>query len=200
MTMDEPFDSHAMKDVWIQLAPESWGNYSYQATLFHGYTCLVCHQDLERVKGATVERTCSDHCCSAHHKKKIASLREMQDQVKTTLQILHETHSLSRVPRLHSEQWQDKVFGMFFRGMFYKNHNITSERVERVLSHYNLVDSLSLLELAVWKAICLENAPESGYVQMMAWHRGGWKTLKEQKRRCNAIYIVLHGVLPYLSE
>ena len=127
----------------------------------------------------------------------------MQLQVKNALQVLQETRSLFRVPRLHSEQWQDKIFAIFFRGMFYKNQNTTKARMESVISHYELMEQVSLLELAVWKAACLEDMPQAakkGYMQITAWFRSGWKTLKEQNRRCGAIGTVLSGVLPFLQS
>ena len=199
--MQEPFDIHAMEDLWIQI-PRDLAVSDYLSSLYENSKCFVCHEYIDTVRGASMYNLIREHCKSAHHKERVASVRRMQDQVKNTLNIVHSTRSLFRVPRLHSEQWQDKVFAMFFRGMFFKNHDTTTESVESVLAHYELMEHVSFLGLAVWKAACLEDMPEStkGLIQVMAWYRGGWKTKKEEKRRCSAIGVVVGVVLPFLKK
>lgn len=114
-----------------------------------------------------------------------------------------ETHAVTRVQRLGSKRSQDAVYGVIARKLFETNDDTNIAHVESVLSHYELIEATILLELTLWKAVCLLDMPEEtgkGYLEVLAWHSGGWKVKKQGLRRCSSIGAVIRGVVPFLAN
>lgn len=76
------------------------------------------------------------------------------------------------------------------------------EIVEQVLFEYELNETVSLLELAVWKFACLTSQPIGPYrdhIDSLLWLSYGWKAKKREMRLTNDIATVVTRVLPFLK-
>ena len=76
------------------------------------------------------------------------------------------------------------------------------KEARNIIDHFEQMERLSLLELAVWKALCtLEHPfPMMNLKEIRAWETEGWKAAKSRFRRHRGINIILSQVVPFLVE
>ena len=72
----------------------------------------------------------------------------------------------------------------------------------QLLDHFEEMERLSLLELAVWKALCSNNfpSPMRNLLEVWDWQKTGWKSVKSKFRQDRGINIILSGVVPFLGN
>jgi hypothetical protein len=116
---------------------------------------------------------------------------------------------VARSETLGLQAWRDKIQASIFRCVAYDHlspENCAPTTWKRRYNEaYSLVDQLdsleqkerlSLLELAVWKALCLVDMPAmTVYVEAMEWHAYKWQSNKSKYRRSNASAVIVAAVL-----
>jgi hypothetical protein len=126
---------------------------------------------------------------------------------------------MDRAKRLGLPAWSDAVVANVFWCLMREHDSSAQEGEEgktqarlawqrdtlRQLDQYELMERLSLLELAVWKAECLASAPEEHRkdpASILSWFRSGWKENKEEARlrSSSSMTVIANGVLPFLVE
>jgi hypothetical protein len=72
---------------------------------------------------------------------------------------------------------------------------------ETTMARCYLKERLNILELVVWKALCLVQIPStvSNLHEWNAWCRGGWKSIKPQVRHASGLAVVMSGIFPFIS-
>ena len=111
---------------------------------------------------------------------------------------------LTRIDRLGLPAWRDAVQACLFRYLSLQGEADTNnlQQAHVILNKYEHWEGIALLELAVWKAICLVEMPPEAcgdYYAAKAWLDSGWKILKPAQRQSNAVDIVLSRVVPFLA-
>ena len=113
---------------------------------------------------------------------------------------------LVRIDCLGLPAWRDAVQASLFRYLSLQdegNDDNSLQPAYRILNKYEHWERIALLELAVWKAICLVKMPAEActdYYAAKKWLDSGWKTLKSAQRQSNAVDIVLSRVVPFLDR
>jgi hypothetical protein len=78
---------------------------------------------------------------------------------------------------------------------------VLAKKSTAMIDEYTLKLRMGLLELAVWKAICLLHmvaTPSQDYHTLQDWCRNGWKVNKAAMRNSNEIGIILRAVLLFM--
>jgi hypothetical protein len=78
---------------------------------------------------------------------------------------------------------------------------VLTEQSTAMIDEYLHKQRMGLLELAVWKAMCLLHmvvTPTRDYHTLQDWCRCGWKANKSAKRNSNEIGIIVRAVLPFV--
>jgi hypothetical protein len=73
------------------------------------------------------------------------------------------------------------------------------------LVRYEYLEQFALLELAVWKAECIQQMPTASHPRLdvytaIHWITSGWKTVKMEQRKSSAMSIIVSAVKPFLDE
>jgi hypothetical protein len=82
---------------------------------------------------------------------------------------------------------------------------VIAKKATAMVDEYALKQRMWLLELAVWKALCLIRMPFASeattpdYHMLQDWCRHGWKVNKSATRNSNEIGIILRAVLPFMG-
>jgi hypothetical protein len=116
----------------------------------------------------------------------------------------HLQQTLERMEKLGLPAWRDAV------GAALLSHITSSLQVAEppllakamnLLIKYEHWEHLALLELAIWKAECLDRMPDikNNFSKAVDWMARGWKMHKEELRSSNAIAIVVSLVRPFLD-
>jgi len=107
---------------------------------------------------------------------------------------------VARVDVLDHLRWRHYLKGLLGQALLEKNHSLL-ERTASLVEHYEDLDRISLLELAVWKACCLNNPKQIlSYISWQRWVNYGWKSNKMPFFRCNEIVIIVQAILPFLGK
>lgn len=114
-----------------------------------------------------------------------------------------------RINQLSFPQWQQQVYGLIFllsynRDTAYKllkdpTHS-PEHAVLKLLQRLEKKERLSLLELAVWKAHCLNSTSNiASYIDFLRWSKTGWKEVKQTQKNNPGIDIVVQNVAVFLD-
>ena len=81
----------------------------------------------------------------------------------------------------------------------------TTAAVETLLRKYEQMERISLLEQAIWKAVCCIAIPDNAvakndYHSWQEWARNGWKSGKSTKYKANETGIIITSVMPFLGK
>jgi hypothetical protein len=143
-------------------------------------------------------------------------LLSLDENTETTPNLV--SSIVARSHTLGLEAWRDKVQASIFSCLAYDRlfpHTTaipspmtTTTHQQRLKQVHTLLDqldrfeqkeSLSLLELAIWKAFCLSNMPTmTNYVDAMEWHACKWQSNKPKYQRSKASAVIVRAVLPFL--
>jgi hypothetical protein len=173
---------------------------SFITHLFNGSTstfrCEICD---EGITGRQIEFHCSDK----KHILKLDQLRALQRSplVRTCAELRHRG----------LKAWQTDVESKLFWILLHDAYDCGNTKFEMTSSTQALVESyelrelLPLLELAVWKAVCVLHpersdltAKSKGHLAWQDWARYDWKEHKATMRNANEIDIVIACVIPFL--
>jgi hypothetical protein len=164
------------------------------------YKCELC-EDV----GMT-EKELNNHCGRNPHISRVSQIRQMQQN-----QSVVQCAALQpRIDELGLRAWQSEVESKLYWTLL--NHGaidrtLATQRMveaEALIQKYEGMERIALLELAIWKAVCIVN-PDStiarnDYHFWQEWAREGWKCSKSTMRKANAIAIIMTAVLPFLAD
>jgi hypothetical protein len=181
-----------------------------------GWKCSVCGTSLS-------EAGLTKHARDTKHRDAVVKI----SAGATTYELLDKRTEIykfeRRLDRLGCTKWQLHVQGLLFRFLVTPRPSrarVTFTRtrkldpclpIEELLSKYEQMERLSLLELAVWKASCTIRAGEvevdlSGVKTVedvrsfSEKQRNSWKDYRAEMRHSYLIDIVITGVVPFVGK
>jgi hypothetical protein len=145
------------------------------------------------------------HCADASHRTTWQGATNVQNSPLAFGFInLH-----SRIEQLGSN-WQTEIKAQFYNSFLQRDlmgHSFDSagaiKEANELVNLYESRERVALLELAVWKAICVAKfQPKQiqGYHEWLAWTWHGWKSEKSKTQGCNEISIVIAAVRPFIDS
>jgi hypothetical protein len=166
----------------------------YKGTSF--YKCCLCSRHIEDWNDLQEHKTQVGH-------------RRQQEQFQSTFQRAasmlrnyddcQEQQALDRLELLGSPAWKDAVRAALFSHLIADCPKGLLTKAMHTLVKYEQRERLALLELAIWKDLCLQKMPDSDYSKAVEWMKSGWKTLKQELRNSSAIVTVVSLVRPYIQ-
>jgi hypothetical protein len=162
-----------------------------------GSYCVLCEKDLL----AASDRDA--HCQEKGHQLSVAALHGMQQsEIAMHCAMLQNRMDAemmdrySQIPvQLHCHPLKDLVW----------LPKVLTKKATAMVDEHALQVRMSLLELAVWKKMCLIHMPPPpaastlDYYVLMDWCQNGWKVNKKEMRNANEIGIILRLVLPFMG-
>jgi hypothetical protein len=118
-----------------------------------------------------------------------------------------------RIDELSVRSWQLEVQSHLYP-LLLNQHSIDDSETlwqmrsaKAALFKYERREAIALLELAVWKAVCLVNDDDDddqmtkrkGYLSWKVWSTVGWKESKGALHNTNAVGIIVMAVLPFFG-
>jgi hypothetical protein len=144
------------------------------------------------------------HCYSREHENRLGLVLNVQNN-EVALQCAQLQH---RIDRLSARSWQLEVQSRLYPLLLNqtKTHNSETKgqmrSAEAALLKYERRETVALLELAVWKALCMVNddhlTKRKDYLSWKVWSTVGWKENKNALQNANDIGIIFMAVLPFL--
>jgi hypothetical protein len=162
------------------------------------WKCMLCSLSFEN-HGESA-RT---HLQSELHERRMRDVACLKREA--AIQWKHKIHPLeSRIEQLGSDDQKDKIYGKLYRAIFKNNYDDKTDYLQQAkdaLLKYEVIEGVCLLELAIWKAICIlhPSEPSTDYYFWKKWMERGWKINKRTMRRSRDISIVMENVLPFIS-
>jgi hypothetical protein len=159
------------------------------------YSCALCNF-------TAVEPLFELHCKEEEHVCRVQAICLMQEN-RIARQCV-EVHF--RADQLGLPAWRTEVFGQLYWCLLYQtsrdhdNNNKRMNAAKRVLFEFEHRERVSLLELAVWKAVCIAVKDNGCHHSWQEWFRDGWKSCKPRVRAANEIGIIVTSVLPFLGK
>lgn len=150
------------------------------------------------------EKTTADHRNNELHKSRVDEIRTFQDSAC----LLHGVNKLTAdlMPTIEAlgSSDKDKVCAKLFWCML-SDPSTANEKLEEVhamVAKLQYKEFITLLKLAVWKSVCIMDAPKNEMMceALSHWYRTGWKANKSQLRRSSAISVIVFSVLPFLGK
>jgi hypothetical protein len=156
------------------------------------YTCLLCDVTRE-------EPVFTAHCQDREHIRRALDIRRIQEN-KVAVQC---AELLLRVDQLGLQAWRTEMFARMYQAS--SDSSVKRKRIKAakaLLCKFERIERISLLELAVWKAVCLAIKYDGCYMyhSWQEWIREEWKSSKHKVRNANEITIIIMSVLPFLAE
>jgi hypothetical protein len=180
---------------------------------FCKYRCELCDKILPKL-------VLKHHCQSKSHVSRVKQVQRMQCNPAVRKTAAYQR----RIDGLGLPAWQEDVQAKLYWVLLYQD---VSERpqviqmkaaADAILAKYERMEIVSLLELAVWKAICIVSPQQPratttnshssksdcnvvqkfDYHTWQEWSRQGWKSVKASLRKSNEIGIIITLVLPFL--
>lgn len=188
------------------------------------YSCLLCDR-----YGLTADAV-HYHCEDPVHQENLVKLNRDKERAKAVLERWNRVHRsapvdasprpstlisrsvrsvtehdlIHRTEQLGLSAWKDSAQAAFFRYLTTDSVGDVADdqfcAAVTALSRYEYMERVALLELSVWKAVCLAQMPlVADYYAAQHWCQSGWKNLKAVQRKSNAISIIVSTVLPFLE-
>lgn len=141
------------------------------------------------------------HMKSSKHESRVV---EARDLLRHHFQLRDVARTkCSRTLALQHVPWQDAVFAKMGRVLVNdEDDELITKQVDDLLHELELLETISLLELAVWKGLCCANCPShvAGYFGFQSWLKEGWKTIKDDYRRCDQVVAIMRSVMPFIDR
>jgi hypothetical protein len=163
------------------------------------YKCELCCEE-----GVMPEYELNNHCVRNPHVSRVNQIRQMQQN-----QSVAQCAALQpRIEKLGLRAWQYEAESKLYWTLL--NNNADGARAAQwmaeaiaVIQKYEEMERISLLELAIWNAVCIGNPDNTmakdDYHSWQDWFREGWKCNKSAMRKANAIAVIISAVLPFLD-
>jgi hypothetical protein len=166
------------------------------------YQCLLCGH-----RAGSDYDSLEQHKAQPYHRQQVEQFKSTLCGAVSILRNFDQSQgqgALDRMEKLGLSAWRNSVGAAFLSHMT-SNLDSTNRqqplftRAMQTLVKYERLERLALLELAIWKAECLNRMPDikDDYSKAVSWMKSGWKTLKEELRGSSAIAIIISLVLPY---
>jgi hypothetical protein len=166
-------------------------------TFANVFTCILCNENCPS------REYLKQHVNAGAHATNLGQVnRDVVETQALLRNMLKVKGTTDRIGKLASSAQQDAVRGALFRYMMsMPNQEQTFEVAMKMLSKYENLEPLVLLELAVWRAECLKQMPSisDDFFQAEQWLSGGWKVLKKVQQNSNSMGIILSLVQPFLG-
>jgi hypothetical protein len=149
------------------------------------------------------------HCSSDKHLDNVKRARRYRDELANLYIYPHAkiTELSESVPLLGLPRWRMEIEAILFQychyGHLYESKaNTTLKAATKLHKKYMILERLSCLELAVWKAFCLLKLtrPLNTYDDCLWWLSKGWKDNKPCMRHNPGIYIIMTHVTPFVKK
>jgi hypothetical protein len=145
-----------------------------------------------------------EHFNSPLHQMLVNVERNIQENPVALVYRLWQT----RIASVGLPSWRNAIQAKIFDGSF--NHSISLAKTDQLkeakslFTKYHRMEVISLVELAVWKAMCIASyrctpGVHQGYHDWLQWTRHGWKSAKSETRLSNEIGIVICALLPFVE-
>jgi hypothetical protein len=110
-----------------------------------------------------------------------------------------------RVEQLGLKAWRSEVIAQLYWCLLYQfssdnTANESMKAAQTLLVQLEHLERVSLLELAVWKAVCIATKDNGCHHSWQEWLGEGWKAAKPETRSAREIGIVIESVLPFLGK
>jgi hypothetical protein len=104
-----------------------------------------------------------------------------------------------------SQSDRDEVYTALYKFILSSPCEMTSaeEVVQKALTICYLKECLGALELAIWKAMCLVQAPPIAVADLhlwVEWCRLGWKVHNGPVRHRSSLAIIMSSVIPFVDQ
>jgi DNA-binding transcriptional ArsR family regulator len=164
------------------------------------FECKLCKR-----KGMS-ESAARHHLKEPMHEKRMEQVSEQRDDVMEVVSgwlHIHDEPSMKRLKRDDVEDLPDKLLAEVFRyitNLEFPNESYSLANAKELMIKHENMERLTLLHLAVWKAQCLVNMPDSynSFFAAQEWMANGWKASKAHGRKSGAMHTVVSLVLPFL--
>jgi hypothetical protein len=162
--------------------------------------CVLCEKDL----ATHLDRDA--HCNDEEHKHRVNIVDGLQQNMIAMHCAMLQNRMDDEMPDRHSQiPVQLDMFWTLLnchpskQVLWYPK--ILTNEASAMIDGNILKRRMCLLELAVWKAMCLLHmvvTPTGDYHALQDWCRCGWKANKSAKRNSNEIGIIVRAVLPFV--
>jgi hypothetical protein len=164
------------------------------------YRCELCDVTVDNDSAMDV------HCNEREHENRLTLVQKLRknDVSLKCAQLQH------RIDKLSLRSWQLEVQSHLYPLLLNQTTKRNSETkrqmrsAEVALLQYERRETIALLELAVWKGVCMVNddhwTKRKGYLSWKVWSTVGWKENKDALQKSNAIGIIVMAVLPFLPS
>jgi hypothetical protein len=111
----------------------------------------------------------------------------------------------TQIESLGLPSWKCAIQAKMFDALFYHSNPLSNtdhlNDVKVLLTKYHRMERISLVELAVWKAVCIGTCgTNQGHLEWAQWTRHGWKRAKNETRQSNEIAVVIAALLPFVES
>ena len=98
---------------------------------------------------------------------------------------------------------RDRATALLGRAILERDQSLL-RRAKKFLEAYKILEQMCLLELAVWKFVCVSDIPPDMSLKTLVawklWESEGWKVNKKRHWHCKEAPIIITAVLPFLSD
>ena len=165
---------------------------------YDGFYCSLC--EYENFPKAKLD----EHLKQETHWERVKAVREFQREETNRISRRNEALRMAkhRLDMLTLDRWKNEIKGMIFQ---YQEHGDQQEKkaLLDLLTKYEHLERISLLEQSVWKHVCRTNPPNDIVADVVLsdiWFSKGWKEVKADMRSSNEIAIIMTQVLPFLGQ
>mmetsp|Transcript_22523 Transcript_22523/g.49073 ORF Transcript_22523/g.49073 Transcript_22523/m.49073 type:complete len:270 (-) Transcript_22523:156-965(-) len=142
-----------------------------------------------------------DHIASVKFQN---ALQKTRDDIRHFFQLRDlARQQCPQILALQHRPWQDACFSKMARCLVNdEDETLITQDIDPLLQDLELLETISLLELAVWKALCCANCPDdvTGYFGFQQWLKEGWKSKKGQYRRSGEVVAIMKSVMPFVDQ
>jgi hypothetical protein len=171
---------------------------AYTTTNHTTYHCCLCADASWQHSSQT--SMYQHELCPSHNQK----VKEMDAALSSYMIRSKEVHNLIKKTRGHDAdaQFHEQLLLYLYNERKIGVGPLSSHQLHSVYERLNWNTALVLLELALWKTVCIWNAPKPNMDMMsvVEWMKNGWKTNKVVMRHHEMINIVMKCAVPFLGK
>jgi hypothetical protein len=172
------------------------------------YSCLLCNEE-----GIAKQRLEYEHLCSNKHRGNLLALKDDIERVKISSERFCRLFAkpvdktIALLDEIVDPNWKDSIEAELYRYLAANTRPAAQEiealeRPLKKLKMFEHCERLVILRLAVWRAECQRQMPETTHGNVVAcldWIKAGWKDMKKGQQSSNAMNIVATAVRSFLQ-